>query len=117
MGKERRQSRRVFHEFDTRYRYHGDLTQSWSTARTLDLSATGLRFKSEVPMEHGAALELSLQLPGSQEPLVIRGRVMWIKPMANGQTEVGVQFMDLTPTQEAHIDELVGFLTRGDPPE
>lgn len=115
MGAERRQYGRVPLPFDAKYRHYGDLSTSWRTIRTINISAGGMRFRSADLMEFGAVLEMQITLPAIREALIIKARVVWSEPMASGVTENGAEFFDVEPTNQAVIDDLVKFLTKGIP--
>ena len=112
MGEEQRQFPRVSQSFDARYRLYGELTESWRTIRTLNISAIGMRFRSANLIEEGAVLEVEMVLPCLREPLVMRGRVVWSRTMASGVTENGAEFLDMTQEQGKQIDDLVKFLMK-----
>ncbi len=111
MGQEQRQFPRVPQPFEAKYHRLGELTQGWSTARTMNLSAGGIRFRSEESFEPGTLLEVQLQLPSETQLLMLQGRVIWCQAQASGVAEVGVEFLNLTPQQQVQIDNIVNFLT------
>lgn len=113
---ERRRFTRVSQSFDARYRVYGELTESWRTIRTINLSASGMRFRSAHPIEAGTVLQLEITLPCLRAPLVVNGQVAWSHTMASGVTENGAEFVDVTPLQSERIDELVKFLMKNVPP-
>lgn len=113
--KERRRDRRLVQPFDARYRLYGELTESWRTIRTVNLSASGMRFRSADLMRVGDELEVALLLPAHREPIVVRGRIIWSQAMASGVAENGVEFVDVAPEQGMQIDALVKFLLQGRP--
>lgn len=110
---ERRRFQRVAQSFDARYRSYGALGEPWRIFRTVNVSATGMRFRSGDLIELGTTLEIELDLPCLKEPLTVRGHVVWSQPMASGVTENGAEFVDLSPEQAEQIDELVKFLSKG----
>lgn len=112
MGAERRQFHRVPHAFELQYRLAGDLSTSWRTANTLNLSAAGIRFVVDEPLDPEMALEIQLQLPNSPQAFVLRGCVVWSQLQASGVCEIGVAFVDLTSEQQFRLDELVQFLRK-----
>ncbi len=112
MTKERRWFSRIPHAFDVQYRVFGDLTSSWRSVTTLNLSASGVRVRGEDLLESNALLELKLQLPGLREPVIVQGRVIWSSMQASGVSESGVEFKETNPEQQAQIDSLVQFLRK-----
>ena len=116
MAQERRRFARASQPFDAHYRLYGELTESWRTIQTLNISAVGMRFRSADLLELNARLEIEITLPCLREPLTVRGRVIWSQTMGSGVTENGAEFFDVTPEQEEQIDDLVKFLMRGVPP-
>jgi len=73
-------------------------------ARTLDISAGGLKFKSECPLKSGDKLEISLTLSPSQE-LQVSASVAWCGRLADGGSDwsVGLEFPDLEPEDRNHL--------------
>ena len=116
MARERRRFARVALPFDAHYRLYGELTESWRTIRTLNLSAAGMRFLSADLIEKGSALEVEIMLPCLREPVKLRGRVVWSQTKAADVTENGAEFIDVTPEQGQQIDDLVKFLMKSAPP-
>jgi len=113
--KERRRDHRLAQPFQARYRLYGELTESWRTMTTVNLSVSGLRFRSAGLIEVGDELQIELLLPTSREPLVVRGRIIWSQPMASGVVENGAEFIDMTPEQGIQIDTMVKFFLGGHP--
>jgi len=116
MGAERRHYQRVPLPFDAKYRLYGDLSTSWRTIRTINISAGGMRFRSADLMEEGTVLDVQMTLPANPAPLVIKARIMWSQAMGSGVTENGAEFFDASPDEQAKIDDLVKFLTKQSPP-
>ena len=112
MARERRQFSRVPQLFDVQYRLTGTLGESWRETKTSNVSAGGIRFRSEETLELGDSLEIRIELPGMRERLVLNGRVIWNQLQASGVMEHGVQFLDLKPEQQLQIDNLVQFLKK-----
>ena len=108
---ERRQFPRVPEAFRLQYRMDGELA-SWVTVETRDLSASGLRFRTEAAMPLRAILRLRIELPGFREPVELKGHVVWSEMKSNGSSEHGVELVDVTERQRLAIDTLVGFLKR-----
>ncbi len=111
-SKERRQFHRAGQAFTLRYRVLGELGASWSEVTTMNISAGGVRFRSSDVLEPASMLQLQIVLPNVKEPFVIQGRVVWTQLQASEVLEHGVEFENVTPTQQAHLDELVQFLKR-----
>jgi len=73
-------------------------------ARTLDISAGGLKFKTECPLKSGDRLEISLNLSPSQE-LQVPASVAWFGRLAGRESDwsVGLEFLDLEPEDRNHL--------------
>lgn len=112
MSDERRQFQRVPQAFDIQYRLAGQLSSSWHTATTLNLSAAGVRFICDELLEEEMAVEIQLQLPNAPQPLILGGRVAWGQLQASGVCEVGVAFLDLDADEQLRLDALVQFLRK-----
>ena len=115
MTSDRRQFPRVTQPFKMRYRISDELGASWYAATIINLSAGGMRIRSADAIPPEAALEIEIQLPTDQRPLMLCGRVMWDHVQAGGAVEYGVAFLDLAPAQQVQIDRLVQFLHKSKP--
>lgn len=112
MTRERRRFVRIPQPFEAKYHRLGELSEVWRQMMTVNLGAGGIRFRSTEVLQAGDRLEVQIQLPGGREPLYMEGRVIWSLMQASGVTEHGVEFSDLTPEQQAQIDEVVAFLKK-----
>ena len=74
-----------------------------------------MRFKSADLLELGAELEVRLQMPYAAEALALRARVKWSAMQASGVVENGIEFMEITPDQQARVDEVVKFFSQKSP--
>ena len=110
MTRERRTFGRASQPFDAQYRLSGELTASWRTITTVNISAGGMRFTDMDAHERGTSIEVRIQLPSLREPFTLQGRIAWSQMQASGVAESGVEFLDLTPEQQVQIDQLVQFL-------
>lgn len=112
MGREQRRFDRVPEAFSMRCRPAGSLQEPWRNAVTLDLGAGGISFQSGQLFDLEARVEIELRLPGVLSELIVTGRVVRVTSRPGGVTEIATEFFDLTPDQQAHIDELVQFLKK-----
>lgn len=110
---EDRRFSRLSQPFEVKYHIYGDLMQTWKAVRTLDLSASGMRFEGSDLIEEGNQLEVQLAIPSRQQPLVLRGQVVWSNVLSGGTVECGVEFLETRSEQAAYIDEVVRFFNRG----
>ncbi len=70
---------------------------------TIDLSISGARFESALPVRPGRQITVKLILPGTQEPVVIeRAEVQWI----HDQT-FGVRFLEVRRQELDELEELI----------
>ncbi len=109
MGAERRRFLRATQPFDAHCRLR-EVGGSWIAVAVLNLSASGVRFRNELPFDLGAEMELKFQPTGFSKPLVVRGRVIWHEMQASGVVEHGIELRGLSPEQQQQIDYLVRFL-------
>ena len=108
--RERRNFHRILQPIPARYRVKGSLAASWVSATLVNISASGLRFRSEELLEKGALVEFEAQVPGLRETLCLKGTVVWVSYQASGVIEMGVQFSEATLKQQYQIDNFVSFL-------
>jgi hypothetical protein len=65
-------------------------TNREAKAKTHDISANGIGFLTDIPLEQDASLELWLYIPDSDEPVYTTGRVIWTNMVAPNVYRVGV---------------------------
>ncbi len=80
----------------------------------VNISASGLLFKSNGPIVLGTILDLKINFPTLEEPLhtvakVVRVRAAKVKPK---YFEVGVQFIDIDEQKTMLMDEAIKFVNR-----
>ena len=107
---ERRSFPRIPHAFDGQFRQAGVFTELWNPMSVMNLSANGVRFRTDLPLEAAMILDLKCHVPGLQRALEVQGRVVWTAMPAAGVIETGVEFLDLSQEQKSVIDRLVAFL-------
>ena len=112
MRRERRRFHRASQSFNVRCRHYGALTETWHLIASLDLSAGGMRFRSEGPFELGCLLEFEISLPNASEPLVVRGRLLRSEVQERNLVEHAVEFLDVQEEAQIQLDGLVAFLRK-----
>lgn len=104
-GRERRQSDR----FPTFIKVNYTDGETFLYSYIENISDMGIFIYTEEPFDIGT--ELNLQFGREDEdPIEIRGRVMWVNPVRNGgniNPGMGVQFLDLEIETREQIVELV----------
>jgi hypothetical protein len=100
-------------------RFHVDIQVAVSSdnasvsARTRDISRSGLCLVStiELAREKIIAIELVLTFgqDGASEPLHIQGKVVWCTKMF-GHYQIGVMFQKVDEEQARNLDMFIGFL-------
>lgn len=60
-----------------------------------DASATGANLVTKDRMFFNDRVDLEVELPDGQGPLVLSGRVMWSKPTNASMWDIGMQFDDV----------------------
>ena len=108
-----RQFQRADMSISMRFRPYRSLAELWRPGVILDLSAGGFRFSSEEILEEQTDLEFQVYLPIRKDPYRFDGKVMWMKPGAEGETVYGVSILRLTDMQQVELDRLVEFLNQG----
>jgi hypothetical protein len=83
------------------------------SARTRDISRTGICVVSLEPMPREAEIELELVLTfgegGVSEPLHLRGKVVWCTGLF-GAYQVGIKFVRVDEEQARYLNMFIGFL-------
>ncbi len=112
MGDEQRGFVRIPLPFQAFCRHYGALAETWHPVALLDLSAGGMSFTSEDLFEPDCSLEIKIQLPADAASLILRGILRRVKSRSTNFVEYGMEFSEVTPGQQAKIDELVRFLRK-----
>ena len=113
MTQERRQFPRIWEMVDVKYRIAGDISTSWVSVMTTNLSAGGMRFRNVTPLEPGTQLSLQFSLPGMAKPINVNGAVISKEMQASGVSESGIEFTDLKDDERRQVDQFVAFLSKG----
>ena len=73
-----------------------------------NLSAGGLALSMDENIKVGTVLQLSIELPSDETPVVCLSRVVLSEgPMVDGTFFVGVCFLDMTGVDRARLDRFV----------
>ena len=105
--RDRREHERVLVSFEVDYKCDDTFLFAYIT----DLSAMGIFIQTDKPHPPGTNLNLRFQPPGGQQ-IDVEGRVIWVNRPRSGKAEslnpgMGIQFVDLTPTQR---DQILGLI-------
>ena len=109
MNSERRKFVRLGMRLNVSYRIIQ--TKKVGSSLTRDLSAGGVRFVAEHLLDPGTQLECFIQLPDRTEAVRFLGTVVWSRAaysgdrMLQGASEVGVQFVEIEPKDQALIQQ------------
>jgi type IV pilus assembly protein PilZ len=109
-GVERRRSSRVELVVRVDYKTVDELFSEFAR----NINEGGLYVETDTPPELGSAVALEFQIPGSDEPIQVMGRVV---RTSEGTVEeppgMGIEFEDLTAQSRELINELVRNLRVG----
>ena len=116
MSNENRRRPRVSHPFMVRYRPDTGMPKNrgWFVSPLRDLSSGGARFFSEQAVEPGVLLQTQLLLPTAAQPVEVKARVAWARPVRFGMTELGVTFDPADVGSQERIDAAVEHFLRED---
>lgn len=68
---------------------HGEVTEM-AEAMSSDISATGIRLMTPVPLKNGATLDLEISIEGQEgEPVHATGEVVWQNQISDTSYEIG----------------------------
>lgn len=83
---------------------------------TRNINEGGLFVETDEPLDRDAVVTLQFQLPGSEEPMRVQGRVVWVEPAGGSEPPgMGIEFEHLDGTARARINQMVRKL-RADGP-
>ena len=73
-----------------------------------NISQMGIFLVTPAPLSAGSRMELSFSFPGNEAPVVVFGQVMWVQSgEGDGETGMGVKFIDPPPETSARIKALI----------
>lgn len=76
-----------------------------------NINEGGIFVESETPHEVGTTVDLQFKLPGSSEPVRVKGTVVRVSPGRDGEAPgMGIEFEDLDGSARRRIDDLVRTL-------
>ena len=105
-GDERRSTQRHLERLNVTYSLlvsQGATPIVFEDTRTLDISRTGVRVMVRDSVEEGMLIQLCIRIPALRNPILMVGKVRWIKPREGG-SEIGIQFIGQLPPK---LDELI----------
>ncbi len=105
-GRERRKSDR----FPTFMKVNYTDGETFLYSYIENISDMGIFVYSEEPFDIGTELNLQFGREEDEDPIEIRGRVMWVNPVRNGgniNPGMGIEFLNLTADTREQIVELV----------
>lgn len=88
--------KRVFERFPARFpaKFQHSREDFGSDVFLRDASAQGIRLATRQKMFLNDSLSLLIKLPDGGEPMVLNGRVVWIKSKDPSLWEIGLEFHD-----------------------
>ncbi len=108
---ERRQTQRLNFTGPVQFRSVLKPNELYTGSAARDLSASGVRIRSERALPKEGRLVIQLSLPDSHRPIRVIARVAWNsdRPFGTG-AEAGLQFVGITSEDR---DAIAGFVERG----
>ncbi len=88
-------------------------TMQTERSYTYDISATGLRFPTMVPLRVGQELPITLHLPFQNVTFHATGEVLWLREIARlgtTQYDVGVQFRWIEDSDHQRLEHFLRAL-------
>ena len=106
---EKRKHRRVFKQYDVRYKLMPkDVTAQNTklTGKSMDLSIGGIRIEGEVIGNEGDIIRLELDTGGA-EHIVVFAEIRWIRREKDGVGQIGLQFLALKEEDVEVIKQII----------
>lgn len=110
-GADKRKSVRVPVDFEVRFTFGNQE----HIAQALNLSTDGMFIKTSYMLLQGDIVEVFFRLSGIDEPFWLKARVAWgtwIEGMNMPTSGMGIQFVDLLPSQREHIKNYIRGLIK-----
>ena len=108
--KERRKYIRLEYPFFVKYKPHvGPVSDD--LFMTKNISAGGILFEVKEKLNISEMLDLTIDIPSSDEHIMVTGRVVWIEELDSmGRYDVGVKFIDISKKDMEWMERHVEFL-------
>ncbi len=110
-GAERRRSTRMRRVSEASYHEVGHESTGWRPANVVNLSVHGMQFKTAALLKSGEMIELRLPSADGDQPIVMRGRVVWSQVVPDQNVNYGVEFIAPAPGHEERFEALVQWMT------
>jgi len=82
------------------------------SVHSLDISKGGICFMSPLRLRTDMQINIEIRLPGRKKPLLLKGRVAWIKKMEKiNKYKVGMEFIKLKPNEKRTLYRFVNSLS------
>ena len=106
------QNVRAAERFDLEVKVDLESDHNFYTGLTQNISSGGLFIATNALRKIGDRITLKFSLPGSIEPLAVETEVRWIRENSalhrvDGNTGMGVRFVNLSPAAAAAINQFV----------
>jgi uncharacterized protein (TIGR02266 family) len=103
---------RAAERFDLEVKVDLESDHNFYTGLTQNISTGGLFIATSAIRKIGDRITLKFSLPGSSEPLAVETEVRWIRENSalhrtDGNTGMGVRFVNLSPAAAAAINQFV----------
>lgn len=110
-GSERRRDSRVTLKVPVDYSSVDDFFSEF----TANINEGGMFVQMEKPPELDTEVHLQFRLPGAEQPILVNGRVAWVRDGEDGDTPgFGVEFHDLPRETREEINRVVRNLRAQD---
>jgi uncharacterized protein (TIGR02266 family) len=103
---------RAAERYDLEIKVDLESEHNFYTGLTQNISAGGLFIATHHLRRIGDRISLKFQLPGSDKPIAVETEVRWLREnsaltRADGETGMGVRFINLTPDATAAINKFL----------
>jgi len=100
---EKRQYKRITQRFVIRFRLRTETgAGGWNMATCIDLSAGGVLFNFDHPLEAGTELDFKIDFPAAKEPILCVGKILRVETKPDSfLCRVAVIFTDIDDAQKA----------------
>jgi diguanylate cyclase (GGDEF)-like protein len=75
--------------------------------RTIQLGSGGVSFRTSTPLDPGTLVEVALDLPAGTSGISVSGRVLRVRPGADGWMEAALRFVDVPRVERGLLASLV----------
>ncbi len=75
--------------------------------KSKNISKGGIHLRIVKKLIHGTIIIMRFRIPGYNESIITRGRIMWVKKIEQRNYNIGIKFLTLREKDSSAIDQFI----------